>query len=40
MVTFMLDLNRRVFEEALGLLPAGVKKVFLRSDTAGYQHAS
>jgi len=30
--------QKRVFEEALGLLPAGVKKVFLRSDTAGYQH--
>ena len=28
----------RVFKEALELLPAGVKKVLLRSDTAGYQH--
>ncbi len=30
--------NLRVFEEALGFLPAGVSKVYLRSDTAGYQH--
>ena len=28
----------RVFQEALEMLPAGVRKVFLRSDTAGYQH--
>lgn len=28
----------RVVKEALALLPAGVKKVRLRSDTAGYQH--
>jgi len=28
----------RVFKEALELLPAGVEKVRLRSDTAGYQH--
>jgi hypothetical protein len=27
----------RVLEEALGMLPAGVKKARLRSDTAGYQ---
>ncbi len=30
--------NLRVFTEALALLPAGVRKVSLRSDTAGYQH--
>jgi len=30
--------NLRVFAEALDLLPAGVSKVYLRSDTAGYQH--
>jgi hypothetical protein len=28
----------RVFKEALGCVPAGVKKVRVRSDTAGYQH--
>jgi hypothetical protein len=28
----------RVFQEALGLLPEGVTKVCLRSDTAGYEH--
>jgi hypothetical protein len=28
----------RVFKEALGLLTEGIKKVRLRSDTAGYQH--
>jgi hypothetical protein len=28
----------RVFSETLSLLPAGVEKVYLRSDTAGYQH--
>ena len=28
----------RVFKEALDLLPSGVEKVFLRSDTAAYQH--
>ncbi|MEE9591733.1 MAG: IS1380 family transposase [Thermodesulfobacteriota bacterium] len=28
----------RVFTEALGVLPEGVEKVRLRSDTAGYQH--
>lgn len=30
--------NLRVFQESLGFLPAGVSKVYLRSDTAGYQH--
>ena len=30
--------NLRVFAEALDLLPAGVSNVYLRSDTAGYQH--
>lgn len=29
---------RRVLEESLAQLPAGVKEVRLRSDTAGYQH--
>ena len=28
----------RVFKEALNQLPPGVEKVYLRSDTAGYQH--
>ncbi len=28
----------RVFKEALSKLPPGVEKVYLRSDTAGYQH--
>src|SRR5208337_1347744 len=28
----------RVFKEALSYLPSGIKKVQLRSDTAGYQH--
>ena len=28
----------RVFQEVLGLLPTGVERVFLRSDTAAYQH--
>ena len=28
----------RVFKESLDLLPQGVEKVFLRSDSAGYQH--
>jgi len=28
----------RVFKEALELLPVGVESVYLRSDTAGYQH--
>ncbi len=28
----------RVFIEALDMLPEGVEKVYLRSDTAGYQH--
>jgi hypothetical protein len=28
----------RVLQEALDMLPKGVKKVYLRSDTAGYQH--
>ena len=28
----------RVFKEALDLLPEGVERVYLRSDTAGYQH--
>lgn len=30
--------NLRVFQEALAFLPMGVSKVYLRSDTAGYQH--
>ena len=30
--------NLRVFTEALGFLPVGVSKVYLRSDTAAYQH--
>ena len=30
--------NLRVFCETLGILPAGVHKVYLRSDTAAYQH--
>jgi hypothetical protein len=30
--------NQRVFAESLDLLPAGVRKVYLRSDTAAYQH--
>ena len=30
--------QRRVFKEALSLLPAGIEEVRLRSDTAGYQH--
>jgi len=30
--------NLRVFQEALAFLPAGVSKIYLRSDTAGYQH--
>jgi len=29
----------RVFKESLAMLPEGVEKVRLRSDTAGYQHA-
>jgi len=29
----------RVFQEALEMLPEGVTKVYLRSDTAGYEHA-
>jgi len=28
----------RIFRESLALLPEGVEKVYLRSDTAGYQH--
>jgi hypothetical protein len=28
----------RVFEEGVSLLPEGVEEVYLRSDTAGYQH--
>ena len=28
----------RVFKEALDMLPEGVEKVYLRSDTAGYEH--
>ena len=28
----------RVFQEALDMLPEGVRKVYLRSDTAGYEH--
>lgn len=30
--------NLRILKEALKHLPEGVKRVFLRSDTAGYQH--
>jgi|WetSurMetagenome_2_1015567.scaffolds.fasta_scaffold111739_1 hypothetical protein len=30
--------NLRVFKEALSFLPPGVTKVYLRSDTAAYQH--
>lgn len=30
--------QRRVFEETLWCLPGDVEKVYLRSDTAGYQH--
>ena len=30
--------QKRVFSEALSYLPSGVEKVYLRSDTAGYQH--
>jgi hypothetical protein len=30
--------QKRVFEEALECLPAGVERVYLRSDSAGYQH--
>jgi hypothetical protein len=30
--------NLRVLQEALAFLPGGVSKVYLRSDTAGYQH--
>lgn len=30
--------QKRVFEKTLSCLPAGVKKVYMRSDTAGYQH--
>lgn len=30
--------QKRVFCETLSCLPAGVEKVYLRSDTAGYQH--
>jgi hypothetical protein len=30
--------NLRVLQEALAMLPAGVSKVYLRTDTAGYQH--
>ncbi len=30
--------NLRVFAESLALLPGGVSKVYLRSDTAAYQH--
>ena len=30
--------QKRVFSETLACLPPGVKKVYLRSDTAGYQH--
>jgi len=30
--------NLRVFKEALDMVPAGVSKVYLRSDTAAYQH--
>jgi hypothetical protein len=33
------DEQLRMLQEALSLLPAGVEKVRLRSDTAGYQHA-
>jgi len=30
--------EKRVFSKTLSCLPPGVKKVYLRSDTAGYQH--
>jgi hypothetical protein len=30
--------QKRVLEEAIGCLPKGVKRVRMRSDTAGYQH--
>ncbi|MDQ7783714.1 MAG: IS1380 family transposase [Desulfomonilaceae bacterium] len=30
--------NVRVLSEGLGMLPGGVSKVYLRTDTAGYQH--
>jgi hypothetical protein len=30
--------QKRVFSDALSCLPSGVEKVYLRSDTAGYQH--
>jgi hypothetical protein len=30
--------QKRVFIETLSMLPQGVEKVYLRSDTAGYQH--
>lgn len=30
--------QKRVFSETLSCLPPGVEKVYLRSDTAGYQH--
>ena len=30
--------QKRVFSETLSCLPCGVEKVYLRSDTAGYQH--
>jgi hypothetical protein len=30
--------QKRVLEEAIGCLPKGVKKVRMRSDTAGYEH--
>lgn len=30
--------NRRVLQESLAFLPAGVSKVYLRSDSAAYQH--
>ena len=30
--------QKRVLSEALSYLPSGVEKVYLRSDTAGYQH--
>jgi len=30
--------QKRILEEAIGCLPKGIKKVRMRSDTAGYQH--
>ncbi len=35
----VIALIHRVFKKAFAMLPEGVEKVRLRSDTAGYQHA-